>query len=42
MITARVGDRIEKALRELAGMDGGVLRAQRREKYLAMGVEGVS
>ena len=42
VITARVGDRIEKALRQLAGVDGGVLRARRREKYLAMGVEGVS
>ncbi len=39
--TARVGDRIEKALVALVGLDGGVLRAQRREKYLAMGAEGV-
>ncbi len=40
--TARVGDRVEQALRELVGMDGGVLRARRREKYLAMGPSGIA
>ncbi len=39
--THRVGDRVEKALRELVNIDGGVLRARRREKYLAMGANGI-
>ncbi len=32
-----VGDRIEAALERFAAMDGAALRAQRREKFLAMG-----
>jgi acetyl-CoA carboxylase carboxyl transferase subunit alpha len=32
------GDAIEKALRELAPLDGPALRARRREKFLKMGV----
>ena len=32
-----VGDHIETALERFAGMDGETLRAQRREKFLAMG-----
>jgi acetyl-CoA carboxylase carboxyl transferase subunit alpha len=32
------GDAIEKALRELAPLDGPALRAQRRDKFLKMGV----
>ncbi len=35
-ITA-VGDRIEAALERFVGMDGAAIRAQRREKFLAMG-----
>jgi acetyl-CoA carboxylase carboxyl transferase subunit alpha len=35
-ITA-VGDRIEAALERFSGMDGEAIRAQRREKFLAMG-----
>ncbi len=34
---ATVGDHIEAALERFAGMDGATLRAQRREKFLAMG-----
>jgi len=29
------------ALRQLLGLEGGVLRAQRREKFLAMGQHGL-
>ncbi len=39
---ARVGDRIEEELRELLTLEGGVLRARRREKYLAMGKNGLA
>ncbi len=38
---AAVGDAIEGALKDLAGSDRGVLRARRREKYLAMGKQGL-
>jgi len=38
----RVGEAIEEALRELAGLEGGVLRARRREKFLAMGRQGLN
>ncbi len=37
-----VGDAIEKTLLELIKEDGGVLRAKRREKFLAMGKKGLS
>lgn len=33
---------LDPALRELAGIDGGVLRAKRREKFLEMGKKGLS
>jgi acetyl-CoA carboxylase carboxyl transferase subunit alpha len=39
-ITA-LGNAIETALRPLLGMDGPALRAQRREKFLAMGNRGL-
>ena len=32
----KVGDQIDEALREMAGMDGGVLRAKRKAKFLDM------
>ena len=38
---AAVGDAIEGALEDLAGSDRGVLRARRREKFLAMGKQGL-
>jgi acetyl-CoA carboxylase carboxyl transferase subunit alpha len=38
---ATVGDEIYAALRELIGLDGGVLRNQRREKFLEMGGKGL-
>ena len=38
---AAVGDAIESMLRPLLGMDGPTLRAQRREKFLAMGTHGL-
>lgn len=36
-----LGEAIEQALRPLLGLEGGVLRAQRREKFLAMGQRGL-
>ena len=39
---ATVGAAIEDALGDLAGIDGGVLKARRREKYLEMGSKGLS
>ncbi len=39
---AAVGAAIEDALGDLAGIDGGVLKARRREKYLEMGSKGLS
>ena len=38
----RVGDAIEAALSELSGVDGGTLRARRREKFLEMGRQGLA
>ena len=38
---AAAGDAIEKALRPLLGMEGKALKAQRREKFLAMGKKGL-
>jgi acetyl-CoA carboxylase carboxyl transferase subunit alpha len=35
--TKRVGDAIDKALRDLAGLDGDALRTRRRDKFLQMG-----
>jgi acetyl-CoA carboxylase carboxyl transferase subunit alpha len=37
----KLGDAIERALRPLVGLDGNVLRARRREKFLAMGQRGL-
>ncbi len=34
---AAVGDAIEQALKELSSLDGGMLKARRREKYLELG-----
>jgi acetyl-CoA carboxylase carboxyl transferase subunit alpha len=36
-----LGDAIDEALRPLLGLEGDVLRAQRREKFLAMGQHGL-
>ena len=36
-----VGDALEKALEPLVGMEGGVLRRERREKFLEMGKTGL-
>ena len=37
-----LGDRIEAALRRLTPLDGGTLRAKRRDKFLEMGRQGVA
>ncbi len=37
-----LGDRIEAALRRLTPLDGGTLRAKRREKFLEMGRQGLA
>ena len=39
---AAVGEAVEQALSSLAGLDGPTLVARRREKFLAMGREGVA
>jgi acetyl-CoA carboxylase carboxyl transferase subunit alpha len=36
-----LGERIEAALRKLAPLDGGSLRAKRRDKFLEMGQKGI-
>jgi acetyl-CoA carboxylase carboxyl transferase subunit alpha len=41
-IFASVGDSLERALRDLAPLDGPSLRRKRREKFLAMGKHGLS
>ncbi|TCS63501.1 acetyl-CoA carboxylase carboxyltransferase subunit alpha [Varunaivibrio sulfuroxidans] len=38
---SRVGAAIEKALGELRPLEGGVLKARRREKFLTMGAQGI-
>ena len=38
----RVGEALAQALPELMALDGAMLRARRREKYLAMGREGAA
>ncbi|WP_413206560.1 acetyl-CoA carboxylase carboxyltransferase subunit alpha [Rhodospirillum sp. A1_3_36] len=38
----RVGDSIERHLTDLLTLEGGILRARRREKFLAMGRQGLS
>jgi len=35
-----VGDAVERALKQFAGLDGGVIKTKRREKYLEMGRAG--
>jgi len=37
-----VGDAVDEALRELAGVEGGALRQRRRERFLAMGRQGIN
>ncbi len=37
-----IDNALDSALRELTGLDGGVLRARRREKFLEMGRKGLS
>jgi acetyl-CoA carboxylase carboxyl transferase subunit alpha len=37
----KLGEAIDEALRPLLSIDGGALRAQRREKFLAMGQRGL-
>jgi acetyl-CoA carboxylase carboxyl transferase subunit alpha len=37
-----VGTAIKTALADLAGIDGGILKSQRREKFLKMGGKGLS
>ena len=39
---AMVGDAIEATLTDLCAMEPGALRARRREKFLAMGRQGLS
>jgi len=41
-IIPALGDAIDEALSELRGIDGGALRARRREKFLEMGRKGLS
>ena len=38
---AAVGEALEKVLREVIGVEGGVLRARRRERFLDMGKKGL-
>ncbi|CCG40340.1 acetyl-CoA carboxylase carboxyltransferase subunit alpha [Magnetospirillum molischianum] len=42
MIVQTLGNALEKALGDLSGIEGGVLRARRREKFLEMGKVGLS
>ena len=41
MTIAAVGDALETALGDFAGIEGGVLRVRRREKFLEMGKKGL-
>src|SRR5262245_44322520 len=41
MAIGRVGEAIARSLKELAGVEGGLLRSRRREKFLEMGRKGV-
>jgi acetyl-CoA carboxylase carboxyl transferase subunit alpha len=41
-VVAALGDAIEDSLDELRGLDGGALRARRREKFLEMGQKGLA
>jgi len=42
LVVQTLGNAIEKALADLSGIEGGVLRARRREKFLEMGKVGLS
>lgn len=42
LVVQTLGNAIEKALGELSGIEGGVLRARRRDKFLEMGKVGLS
>jgi acetyl-CoA carboxylase carboxyl transferase subunit alpha len=42
LVFQRVGDAIERHLKDLSTLEGGVLRARRQEKFLAMGRQGLS
>jgi acetyl-CoA carboxylase carboxyl transferase subunit alpha len=39
---AAVGDAVDQALKQLAGIDGDVLKARRRDKFLEMGKRGLN
>ena len=41
-IIETLGDALEEALQALIGLEGGVLRARRREKYLEIGKQGLA
>jgi len=40
-IMETLGDAVEKSLAEIVGIEGGALRAQRREKFMEMGKVGL-
>ncbi|EPY00378.1 acetyl-CoA carboxylase carboxyltransferase subunit alpha [Magnetospirillum fulvum] len=42
LVVQTLGNALEKALADLSGIEGGVLRARRREKFLEMGKVGLS
>jgi len=42
MVVQTLGNALEKALGDLSGIEGGVLRARRRDKFLEMGKVGLS
>ena len=42
LATRTLGDALESALRDLDGVEGGVLRARRRQKFLEMGRQGLA
>ncbi len=41
-MVAEVGDAVDDALRELVSVEGGTLRQRRRERFLAMGRQGIN
>ncbi|MGY9004563.1 MAG: acetyl-CoA carboxylase carboxyltransferase subunit alpha [Alphaproteobacteria bacterium] len=41
LIMETLGDAVEKSLAEIVGIEGGALRAQRREKFMEMGKVGL-
>ncbi|SEH33494.1 acetyl-CoA carboxylase carboxyltransferase subunit alpha [Magnetospirillum fulvum] len=42
LVVQTLGNALEKALADLSGIEGGVLRARRRDKFLEMGKVGLS